>query len=1081
MSSADTARSPSLSTKIVVSIVVLMLILFFVIGQYIDSYLQNNLRAQANDTIIEVVEHHAASLQLFVQRTEAIADRSASLVREWITDDAFQMSDETLDQHYGTVNSAFRTLVDTFPYQDISAVFLPNTQELTPKIRRQIVNTESRFDWYAKGLQDPIFNMYYISAESLIRIYPRDWALQVEPGFDFSEHDFYRLGTPEINPEREIRWTSAYYDSLWKEWMVSVVVPVYDGDTFLGIVGHDILLESLQSLMLDTSRFDSGFSFLFTEESEILVHPNVIKHSDIESVTMSDTWRISTKDIPVLNQVIETTLTSPQPDTTVQTFFQGNEEHFIAAAPVNMGGIYVGLEIPVQEMLPSVAQQEINFSIINLIILLLVSVALIFLLWNTVIKPIRRLNHACTALLNGEWDTRVPVETRDELGTLGSAFNQMASSLQEDIETQKTIETELLESREKYRTLLQNVPVGVYRVTPDVNAKIVTCNKAFLTMFGFETLEEFNEKGVLAIYQNPEDRTPLLETLRKNKTVVNYELALKRTDGTPLLIFINSYIVEDDHGEIQYVDGVAMDATQLYNTKEALRQSQQLYLSLVDHIPMCLIRKDLDGRYTFVNQQFANLVDRPVMDLIGCTDFDVVDAEYARVIQQDDAEVIREGKEKHVTRSSIFPDGREYTFQSYRAPILDEDGTITGLQNLFWDITEQKRMEEDLARSQKIESLGVLAGGIAHDFNNLLTAIIGNLSLARMDSTNPEKTSELLQMAETASFRAQKLTQQLLTFSRGGDPVKETSSIAELIRETALFSLRGGNVGCDVFIPDSLWLVNADRGQLGQVIQNLVLNGAQAMPDGGMIIIQGENLHAQSISHEVDIDRTHERWVRIQITDQGTGIAAEHVDRIFDPYFTTKETGNGLGLSTSFSIIQKHKGLLVLEPPTGHGTTFSIYLPALPEDASIQPVSPEKITLTSSAEPETQTVILMDDDLHIRDVTSKILEMIGYEAICVADGKEMLDVYSKRKESGQTIHCVIMDLTVPGGMGGKQAIQELRMIDPDVPAVVSSGYSSDDVMSNYRMYGFNSMISKPYHVDDLANVLSDVIQNRKKT
>jgi two-component system cell cycle sensor histidine kinase/response regulator CckA len=382
------------------------------------------------------------------------------------------------------------------------------------------------------------------------------------------------------------------------------------------------------------------------------------------------------------------------------------------------------------------------------------------------------------------------------------------------------------------------------------------------------------------------------------------------------------------------------------------------------------------------------------------------------------------------------------------------------------DITERKKMEEELLRIQKLESVGLLAGGIAHDFNNILTTILGNVSLARMQVNPEDDLYELLREAETASIRAQTLTRQLLTFAKGGAPLKEIASIKNILKESCSFMLRGSKSSCEFSIAKNLWPAEVDIGQISQVINNIVINANQAMPKGGTIQVAAENLIIES-GHGLPVKPG--RYIRISITDQGVGIGENHFLNIFDPYFTTKQEGSGLGLATAYSIIKKHNGHIAVESQLGVGTTFHIYLPA--SDKAIP--EKEKVKVIKGQ----GRILVMDDEVALRKVVGKMLAMLGYEAEFAQDGAEAIRMV---KEAEKPYDAVILDLTIPGGMGGKEAINKLLEIDPELKAIVSSGYSNDPVLANFQEYGFKGIMPKPFQSQLLSKVLHEVLQSEKE-
>ncbi|MBI5484165.1 MAG: response regulator [Deltaproteobacteria bacterium] len=394
------------------------------------------------------------------------------------------------------------------------------------------------------------------------------------------------------------------------------------------------------------------------------------------------------------------------------------------------------------------------------------------------------------------------------------------------------------------------------------------------------------------------------------------------------------------------------------------------------------------------------------------------------------------------------------------------------LATFIEDITSRKEHEKEQLKIEKLESLGVLAGGIAHDFNNVLTGIIGNISFAQMFLDAAHKSYRPLTEAEKASARARELVQQLMTFARGGEPVKKIVLLKQLVNETVSLVLSGSNVKANVDIPDSIHAIEADEGQMSQVFHNIIINAVQAMPGSGTVTVTAHN---ERLDDHNSMSLPRGEYVCLSFSDHGCGIPEEHLKKIFDPYFTTKLAGNGLGLASVHSIVTRHGGHIDVSSVVGKGTTFSIHLPST-GGTSLE--NQACAAVQTAGDHAGGSVLVMDDEEMIRNMTTKVLEHLGYQAATCENGAEAIARYKAALASGSPYSAVIMDLTIPGGMGGKEAAGKILALDPKACLIVSSGYSNDPIMSDYRSYGFAGAVAKPYKMSEFGQLLSSVLSKR---
>ena len=529
---------------------------------------------------------------------------------------------------------------------------------------------------------------------------------------------------------------------------------------------------------------------------------------------------------------------------------------------------------------------------------------------------------------------------------------------------------------------------------------------------------------------------------------------------------------------IQWTDGrlvrmeIAINITPRKAAEEALAAEKERLTVTLRSIGDGVITTDIDGGIILLNAVAEELTGWSQDEAQGrsLTEvFHIIHEQTRQPCENPAEKVISSGQIIGLANHTalIARDGRERKIADSGAPIRDREGRTIGVVLVFRDVTERQRMEEQLVKVQKLESVGVLAGGIAHDFNNLLAAILGNINLALLDDDMREGTRKLLSDAEKASIRAKGLTRQLLTFSKGGEPVKETASISDIIRDSADFVLHGSNVSCVYSLPGDLWLVDIDRDQMSQVIQNIIINAMHAMPAGGTIRIDCDNIDSPA-SPTASLSSA-DKYIKIDISDSGSGIPETLINKIFDPYFSTKEEGSGLGLTITHSIISKHGGSISVQSRPGEGTTFTIYLPA----STRQQKRSEEAMKTAGHKAK---IMIMDDEKLIRDVTSAMLNLLGHEVIPAKDGKEAIKLYQQHNDAGEPIDIIIMDLTIPGGMGGKEAVGEILTINPRAKVIVSSGYSHDPVMAHYQDHGFIAALVKPFQLQDFTDALNQALK-----
>jgi PAS domain S-box-containing protein len=632
----------------------------------------------------------------------------------------------------------------------------------------------------------------------------------------------------------------------------------------------------------------------------------------------------------------------------------------------------------------------------------------------------------------------------------------------------------------RIRSIIENILDGM--ITIDEAGIICSVNSAAEKMFGYEANELIGHRFTKLVpksYPKEPDAQPMAWAWEQMaKHTGSTTLALGRTRklvSFPIEISLSQ--MEVDHKKL-YV-AMARDVTERKRFEKEIAAEKESLAVTLRSIGDGVITTDVEGKIIMLNNEAERLTGWTSKDAIGRslkTVFNVAidlaaQARAQRSGYRNEAHSILLSLPENATLTSR--DSSEYVIEQVASPIRDNKNEVAGVVLVFRDITERQRNEAERRKAETLEQLGLLAGGIAHDFNNLLTAIIGNISLASLLLPPDNELTTRLVDAKNASLRARDLAQQLLTFARGGAPIKKTASIGKLIQDTVSFSLRGSHSRSEFNFGADLWPAEIDPGQISQVIANLVVNADQAMPNGGTLRVSCDNFSYNPSTCAPIADLAPGEYIRVGIRDEGVGIPEDYLKRIFDPYFTTKSKGTGLGLATTYSIVKNHNGLITVDSTLHQGSIFTVFLPA----ATHQELPVEQPGPITTAMHGTGRVLVVDDEEAIRALVDFTLGHLGYQVMQAESALDGVNLYRQKFEAGERFDLVILDLTLPGGMGGKEALKKLIEIDPTVNAIVSSGYATDATMSRYQDFGFRGVIAKPYEAAELGKIVYDTINS----
>lgn len=642
-----------------------------------------------------------------------------------------------------------------------------------------------------------------------------------------------------------------------------------------------------------------------------------------------------------------------------------------------------------------------------------------------------------------------------------------------DISERQRAEAARREAEERTRLIVDNALDAAISI--DANDRIIAWNIRAAEIFGWPAAEAMGKTLTETIipprYKEAHERGMKLYLSAGQSTILNrrMEFVACHRDGheIPVEISVTPLRIHGSHIFSAFVRDIS---ERKRAEKELLEEKERLAVTLRS-ISDGVITTNMAGEVLLMNRVAEKLTGWSQSEAAGKPlgqIFPIIEYGSKQPAPDLVRQVVQTGSTTKIDNQKLLVnhrDGAEVRISVCAAPIRDRDNSTLGVVAVFQDITEQCQVEMELQKRHKMESIGVLAGGIAHDFNNLLTGIMCNVSLARMQLGDNDSTAALLTAADLASQRAQELTQQLLTFAKGGAPIKKSVSISEIITETVSFAMRGSKTKCEFRFAEDLAPADVDAGQISQVIQNLIMNSDQAMPAGGAITIEVQN---SWMEEDNPLSLQHGNYVKISIADEGTGIKPEHLPKIFDPFFTTKVKGSGLGLASVYSIVSQHGGHITAYSNFGFGTTMCVYLPA-----STKPVD-EKRRLAPLPVGNGK-ILVMDDESIILDIAYNLLTALGYNVALAKDGSRAVELYQEAMVAGSPFSAVVLDLTVPGGMGGHEACTKLLALDPNVKAIVSSGYSNDPIMANFVKYGFISCIAKPYDVQRFGKAIHNVL------
>ncbi|MBI3411235.1 MAG: PAS domain S-box protein [Planctomycetes bacterium] len=668
-------------------------------------------------------------------------------------------------------------------------------------------------------------------------------------------------------------------------------------------------------------------------------------------------------------------------------------------------------------------------------------------------RPMEFLEQVATpdGVVRDWWVLKFPIQDASGRSLLGG--------LALDLTERRQAEEALRASEERYRLLFERNLAGVFRSSLD--GRLLDCNESFARILGYSSPTDILSHRVGELYMEPTDRHELLSRLSENPILTNFELRMRRKDDTPLWILENVSLLQEADGD-PILEGTIVDINDHKQALEALKASEAKYRVLIENLEQSIFLKDRDLRFVAANKNFCACVGLTEAEIVGKSDYDFYPVDLADKYRADDLQVMAEGRVLQIEEQNPQQE-KMRTVRVIKTPVKDGNGKPMGVLGIFWDITDQVALEEQLRQVQKMDAIGQLAGGIAHDFNNLLTVILGNLSFVLgQKPVVADLAEEMLRNAEQAGVRAAELTQRLLGFSRRSMLRSEAVQLNRAAEETIRLLRRTIDPRIELMVetqPDC-WPIKADPGMINQVLMNLCLNARDAMPQGGKLTLTTSHFVPDDKYLRTHVEAQPGEYVRLCVRDTGHGMTEEVRQRIFEPFFTTKGMGKGtgLGLAMVFGIVKQHRGWIVCESEVNRGTTFEVFLPRHIGEANATAIAGNGPVPFGN-----ETILLVDDEGMIRNLGQSILRRFGYKVLLAEDGLKALEQCQRH---GEDIDLVILDGTMPR-LSGRDTLRKLAKQNPTLPVLFSSGYAAEnqDLTGFPQIVGF---IQKPYRVEDLG-------------
>ena len=1086
------SNSPKLSliNKLVCIMAVLLLVFLVITGIMAHKALEKQILLNIDNSISLLTASEGQNFGDYFKNLENLGLKSSDTVLKWLQIKPSPSDYKSFDKKYKSIKGAIRTDTSVFPDQDISAVFISNRSVVSDTLKDIIITTENNFDDYARGIKTFVFNMYLITPHQMIRIYEKDWALEIEADHDFTKDVFYFIADPEHNPDRKPKWTAPYYDSIWKHWMTSLITPIYKDDQFLGIVGHDIILDDIYNKILNKKYFKTGYSFIFDKNRNIIVHPHHLdrlKKTAKMGTYLSFSEINSPEAVAAISKVADIESTSK---TGVhEQFNQNGVSKHLFSYKLDFLDWYFGIIIPHSEVVQTLNQFQRNFILGAVILSIFLFLTIISVLWFFITSPITKLTSATKEIQSGNFGKKLKVQSNDEIGQLSQSFNDMSeelgrtlNKLRHDITARKLAEEALSKSEKRYRLIAENVADVIW--TMDMNLNFTYISPSIYQQRGYSPEEVMKHSLRDAIQSDSLEKvTNLLgEKLslcdsgdEEGFEPVYFEVKQPCRDGSVIWTGNRAKILAGTDNKPKSILGITRDTTERKKAEEELNKSHQTFLTVLDSIDATIYVADMvTYEILFMNK---HMIDVFKGNRIGNICYEVFRKENHPCSHCTNSGLVdAKGNPTGVCTWEAQNPITKRWYINYDRAIHWIDGRIVRLQ-IASDITKLKDLEKEriqteqqLRQAQKMESVGRLAGGVAHDFNNMLGVIIGNAELA-IEGIDPslQLHSDLKEILDAAG-RSADLTRQLLAFARKQTILPRVIDLNDTV--SGMLNMLKRLIGEDIELAwkpgANLWPIKIDPAQIDQILANLCVNARDAITKTGKITIETKCIVVSKTDCTIHEGLVPGKYVILVVDDDGCGMDTNALNNLFEPFFTTKGVGEGtgLGLSTVYGIVKQNNGFIYANSNLGEGATFKIYLHRATEISENERKEDKKKNLSGH-----ETVLLVEDEPSFLRMGKAMLERLGYSTHVAQTPLEALAIIEQQE---MPIDLLITDMVMPE-MNGKELHNRVKKFNQNIKVLFMSGYTTHAFSKQEILKKDIDFLQKPFSVRVLASKVRAIL------